>query len=53
LEKLLTNWKSFWSFKLWIVAYQGEGAYEANVDYAHLTVVWSQVITDQAKYNSH
>jgi hypothetical protein len=33
--------------ELRVVAYQGEGAYEANVDYAHLTVVWSrQVITD-------
>jgi hypothetical protein len=33
--------------ELRIVAYQGEGAYEANVEYAHLTVVWSRhVISD-------
>jgi hypothetical protein len=40
--------------KLRIMAYQGEGAYEADVDYAHLTVDWIRnVKTDYAKHDSH
>lgn len=40
--------------KLRIMAYQGEGTYEADVDYAHLTVDWIRNIkTDYAKHDSH